>query len=96
MSWRACTEAATSLGFRGCTCFALLLHSSGSDLGELVVVEREVGNGVVVSDSDGRIVRIHRSEKLLCGLARTKFLGRGLPFVGETVDRLLLVSLSLN
>jgi hypothetical protein len=30
------------------------------------------------------------------GSPRTKFLGCGLPFVGETVDRLLLVSLSLN
>jgi hypothetical protein len=83
MSWRACTEAATSLGFRGCTCFALLLHSSGSDLGELVVVEREVGNGVVVSDSDGRIVRIHRSEKLLCGLAQDEVLRAWVAFCGR-------------
>lgn len=54
-------------------CFTCLERQR--DLGKLVVVERQVGNNrVIVCGSDGRIVRIHRSEKLLCGLAQDEVL----------------------
>mmetsp|Transcript_13661 Transcript_13661/g.32431 ORF Transcript_13661/g.32431 Transcript_13661/m.32431 type:complete len:234 (+) Transcript_13661:295-996(+) len=46
------------------------------------MVEREVGNGVVVCGRDRSIVRIHRIEKLLCGLAQDE--------VGLRVSRALL------
>eukprot|EP00964_Phaeocystis_antarctica_P085048 scaffold53661_cov63-Phaeocystis_antarctica.AAC.2 len=60
----------------------LALGCSGSDLGKLVVVEREVGDGVVVCGRDRRIVRSHRSEKLSRRLAHDE--------VGLRVSRALL------
>ena len=57
--------------------YALALHSSGNYLGEFVVVEREVRQGVVVRVSYRDIVRSHRSEKLSSGLTQDKVgLGR--------------------
>ena len=62
-------------------CFTCLERQR--DLGKLVVVERQVGNRVIVCGSDGRIVRIHRSEKLSRRLAKDEVgLSRALLGVG--------------
>ena len=62
-------------------CFTCLERQR--DLGKLVVVERQVGNRVIVCGSDGRIVRIHRGEKLSRRLAKDEVgLSRALLGVG--------------